>query len=642
MFKFLFRPTGLWLGVLGIVMPTYGSSLKKKAFEDNFCGMLLVSHDKGDSYSTATLIATYKSGQESMGLFVTAAHVFVDEKLQVKKNLQATLFLDKDNLCASDEDEKRVQSKRAAIMRVFLLKSMRVPDKYVGTIGDIALATAILPKDCPIRSIPLYDGKGYLKKKNLEALFVTYGRLYGPNAKKKLPMDYKRKVGSTKVTFYNQEEDLYEYSCFRTFLSSTLSVEQMREKGLRIGFTKKGGPETIELSTKDGTKKIFLSPHKKQVNFTKGASGGALVFKTSKGFVIAGVFSQTHTYKVIGSKNPATAMEEYERPLIIHKFEAISTHKWIHEFVKKLSNGERPSLPNNFKELGLICVFETPHKTIEDIPEPIKSINHPNFEKTTHQVVEQQIKEKYARTLSKIIKAAMKLDRRESELKPLKLTKKAYEIREEELENLKITLLEKPLKTVKEEKKKTLQRLSRFLKEKRISQEILSGKNGLGLALHIATERVRPVHLLVVEQLLLHGANPNLPFVNTENNSIITPLEMMLNKMLDSYTFLFMSNCETHFWMLDEKDGIIRLLADYGAKLGSINEVLLMKLQNKGKEHGYGFPYQKIAEVFETSKHFVDQNNSLLVSGYVRRNYPNLPTFIIPLLVLYLIYGRLV
>ena len=73
-----------------------------------------------------------------------------------------------------------------------------------------------------------------------------------------------------------------------------------------------------------------MCAHKNQVSFSSACSGSPLIFKTSTGFKVAGVLSQT-------SIETLDAPLFEKQPLVVHTFEAVPSHPWLVECAAKFA-----------------------------------------------------------------------------------------------------------------------------------------------------------------------------------------------------------------------------------------------------------------------------------------------------------------
>jgi hypothetical protein len=303
--------------ISSMLSPLQASIFKDSALEAaekmNYSGRITLTNKSGMAIASGALVSLYTSengAKRALGL--TTAHTFLDNELQPEAYDSVTFSTDGFH--------------STTIQTAFIPNSLKM--QHGQRVNDISLfLTGELPEKMDATTMPLYTGVGYSSRPNLEAFVVGYGNMYEPGATRELCSDYKRRRGFTSTTFYSKETDFKGHPCFRTFLKGSLTTEEIMRERFINGFS-----NTLDdkIQLKFGKKDLWVCAHKNQVSFSSACSGSPLIFKTSTGFKVAGVLSQT-------SIETLDAPLFEKQPLVVHTFEAVPSHPWLVECAAKFA-----------------------------------------------------------------------------------------------------------------------------------------------------------------------------------------------------------------------------------------------------------------------------------------------------------------
>lgn len=277
-----------------------------------YCGSIQVPTLKGIDLASGTIVGLYAPEGESgpkKAIGLTTAHTFLDETFQPLV-CRPPFF--------STNASIDLSKKGSAVERVYIPTDTRIEDGQ--GINDICLfTTRFLPDSMTVKVLPLYTGQGYKAKPNLEGMIVGYGSMYKAGATVEKKNDLKRHSGYTCTTFYSAEQDIRKRPVFRTFLRGSLTTEEILKEQFMNGFSNTDD-DKLQLVTSRSS--LFVCAHKNQSSPASGCSGGPLVFNTSLGPRVSGVFSQT-SLETLGMSMFG------DKPLVMHTFEAVPSHTWL-------------------------------------------------------------------------------------------------------------------------------------------------------------------------------------------------------------------------------------------------------------------------------------------------------------------------
>jgi hypothetical protein len=295
----------------------YASS---QSLEENlaYCGSIQTFTSQGIAIASGTLVGLYAPEGDmgpKKGIGLTTAHTFLDKDL-LPLNFKSSSF--------STSHTIVIGGTGADIESISMPTGVGMENGQ--GINDICLfTTGYLAAPMTIKTLPLYTGQGYKAKPNLEGMILGYGSMYKAGATHETEYDLARHKGYTSTTFYSAETDFRNRPVFRTFLKGSLTKAEILQEGFLNGFSNAAGDDA-KLHMKTGY--LFVKAHKNQSSPGSGCSGGPLVFNTSIGPRLAGVFSQT-SLETLG-------MSLFDKkPLVTHTFEAVPAHPWLHECVEQ-------------------------------------------------------------------------------------------------------------------------------------------------------------------------------------------------------------------------------------------------------------------------------------------------------------------
>ena len=360
---------------------------EKPAENLNYCPMILSFDSKYSTAASAVFVGIHTDAQQQKrAIGLTTAHTFTcyDDSKQIMDGLSAYLYTEADNtkIFETLKKSKIEEAKESPptqhtpgtlerqlggikIEKIFSPKSLENREDK-SFVSDISMfLTEILPRDCNISTLPLYDGLGYKTRSNLDALVVGYGNLYEPGiSHDNAGAGKTRKRGFTKVTYYGEDKDLLEkYSAFKTYLQVPVPFKEIKDNSVEEKFSKKPSDnKTIQT----GERTTYICAHKKQVSTGNGFSGGPLLLKTSNGLRVAGIYASCgiafEQTRLIAESSEATSVKEMLaiglkmegfqkncrniKPILRNTCEAIPSYPWIYTCVDEFIKTGTVTTPN--------------------------------------------------------------------------------------------------------------------------------------------------------------------------------------------------------------------------------------------------------------------------------------------------------
>lgn len=334
----------LFIGLLSLTHNKAAATAddRLERFKNATCMVAVVTENE-PSLSTGTLVGVYTRADGSKhGLVLTTAHTFF------YKGTPTEIVATKGFYCGVGFGDDRAQfvgelftgakiENWYKIVRYFYLPLEECSGQFT---KDICLAEIILPSDSSLEPVQLYDGAGYTKRPNLSAKLFGYGPVYGPGATGEIRNRLKRNVSNFHVSYYNNEADLRGSACFRTYVYGTLTSDEIVKGGFADGFRAGSGEYTFVSSDQSEPMTIHVHAEASTKLPSMGYSGGALIFRTTRGYEVAGVYSQS---------SAETIFDTFETPLIAKKFESVPDHRWLYEAIRRFTEAGDIYVPEGVK-----------------------------------------------------------------------------------------------------------------------------------------------------------------------------------------------------------------------------------------------------------------------------------------------------
>jgi hypothetical protein len=273
--------------------------------------------DKGYSESLGAIVGLYQDDltNKMKAIGVTSAHSFWS------KGVPSDLPKDSRVVCSDSYYDAYERFKQGNRREILTVNTAIVPKGFSGNPldgKDICLFTTdFFPENLLLEKIDLYNGSQYISKRNISAFGVGYGDLFLDGNRQPLGSPYERRRGFTTVNFY---PDFKGTSCFLTLLRAANTYQILGTDPVDYSFLPVR--QSLPQKFKHGDEFYCFSYHNKQVSFGRGFSGSPLIFKTSVGYCLAGVYS---TGFILGAQ-----YDDKPQPTPpAHRIEAVGQYPWL-------------------------------------------------------------------------------------------------------------------------------------------------------------------------------------------------------------------------------------------------------------------------------------------------------------------------